>query len=155
MKSLFVLFAILAIAAIALAAHKGKASGSSEKPRRKQLLTHREQAMYNRLQQSLPDLHVLPQVAFSALLTATTRSARNTFDRKVADFVVCDASFQVQAVIELDDKSHKGRQQQDARRDKTLTDAGYRVIRYSQVPDIAEVKADFRPARQLDADVSL
>lgn len=151
MKSLIVLFAVLVIAIIALAALKGKASAPSEKPRRKRLMTDREQAMYNRLRQSLPDLHVLPQVAFSALLTATTRSARNTFDRKVADFVVCDAAFQVLAIIELDDKSHKGRQRQDAQRDKKLIDAGYCVIRYSQVPDIAQVKADFATGQQLDA----
>jgi very-short-patch-repair endonuclease len=49
----------------------------------------------------------------------------------------------VQAVIELDDSSHKGREQEDARRASKLTDAGYRVIRYSQIPNIAEVREAF------------
>ncbi|MGI4777507.1 MAG: DUF2726 domain-containing protein [Janthinobacterium lividum] len=145
MKSLIFLIVLLVIAAVASAAFKTKASNTQDKPRRKRLLTDREQVMYSRLTQSLPDLHVLPQVAFSALLAATSRATRNTFDRKVADFVICDAAFQVQAVVELDDKSHKGRERQDAQRDKKLADAGYRVLRYSQVPDIVKVRADFAP----------
>lgn len=150
MKTLIVIVIFLAIAAIALAALKGNNGTAKEKPRRKRLLTDREQAMHNRLTQSLPDLHVMPQVAFSALLTASSHAARNTFNRKVADFVICDAAFQVQAVIELDDKSHNGKEHADAQRDQKLTDAGYRVFRYAQVPDIDKVKADFASLAIID-----
>ena len=79
----------------------------------------------------------------SYVLTARAYATRNTFDRKVADFVVCDKSFQVLAVIELDDASHKGKADKDAARDAMLANAGYRVLRYPNVPDIDRVRGDF------------
>jgi very-short-patch-repair endonuclease len=88
---------------------------------------------------------VLPQVSFGALLTARTRAARSSFSRKIADFVVCDRAFKVVAVIELGDKSRKGKSQEDSERDVLLMDAGYRVLRYQRVPDIDRVEADFDP----------
>jgi very-short-patch-repair endonuclease len=131
---------------------KGK-GGARADLLRKNPLTQREQSMYFRLTQSLPDHVVLAQVAFSSLLGAKSVATRNTFDRKVADFVVCSKAFEVLAVIELDDASHKGKGAADARRDEMLTRAGYRVIRYANVPDVDMVKADFRPMAQgLEAD---
>ena len=56
---------------------------------------------------------------------------------------MCDRAFQVLAVIELDDKSHQGKETQDAERDAMLERAGYRVIRYANVPDVAQVQKDF------------
>ena len=121
-------------------------SGFVDKPKARPPLTAREQAMYNRLVQTLPDLVVLPQVSFGALLTARTRAARSTFSRKIADFVVCDRSFKVVAVVELGDKGNKGKSQRDADRDAMLIEAGYRVLRYPRVPDIGRVEADFDPS---------
>lgn len=121
-------------------------SGFVDKPKARPPLTAREQAMYNRLVETLPDLVVLPQVSFSALLTARTRAARSTFSRKIADFVVCDRAFKVVAVIELADKGQKGKAPRDSARDAMLTEAGYRVLRYQRVPDIGRVEADFDPS---------
>jgi very-short-patch-repair endonuclease len=101
--------------------------------------------MYNRLVQTLPDLVVLPQVSFGALLTARTRAARSSFSRKIADFVVCDRSFKVVAVVALGDKNSKGKSQRDLDRDALLVEAGYRVLRYPRVPDVGRVEADFDP----------
>ncbi|MET3496620.1 DUF2726 domain-containing protein [Variovorax boronicumulans] len=121
-------------------------SGFVDKPKARAPLTAREQAMYNRLVETLPDLVVLPQVSFSALLTARTRAARSTFSRKIADFVVCDRTFKVVAVIELAGKERKGKAPRDSSRDALLTEAGYRVLRYHRVPDIGRVEADFDPS---------
>ena len=148
MKTMLLLLGVLLLVVVGLAVvsasnKKGAGVGSGERPRRKSPLTEREQAMYNRLVQALPERVVLAQVSFSALLTARAYAVRNTFDRKVADFVICDAAFQVIAVVELDDSSHKGRAREDGSRDALLTDAGYRVVRYPRVPDIEQVKADF------------
>lgn len=121
----------------------GGSLATGEKPRRRWPLTKNEAAMYHRLVQSLPDHVVFAQVSFGALLTARSRATRNRFDRKVADFVVCDKALQVLAIIELDDKSHRGREFKDAARDKLLQDAGYRVIRYPRIPNIEKVRADF------------
>lgn len=131
----------LAAAAIAGAKKKGSKAGSNETPKRKQALSDREQAMYFRLKDSFPEHVVLAQVAFSALLTAKAPSTRNTFDRKVADFVLFGKAFEVIAAIELDDASHKGKKTQDAARDEMLTKAGYTVWRFAQVPDKAELIA--------------
>jgi len=117
-----------------------------DKPKARAPLTAREQAMYNRLVQTLPDLVVLPQVSFGALLTARTRAARSTFSRKIADFVVCDRSFKVVAVVELGDKNQKDKARRDPDRDAMLIEAGYRVLRYQRVPDIGRVEADFDPS---------
>lgn len=129
---------VLLAAAVAGAKNKGrKATGllGGKRP-----LTNREQAMYFRLAQTFPDHVVLAQVAFSAILTTKDRPTRATFDRKVCDFVLCSKAFDVLAVIELDDASHKGRHAEDAKRDAMLAKAGYRVIRFPQVPDAADLR---------------
>ena len=87
----------------------------------------------------------LPQVSFGALLMAKTRAVRNTFDRKIADFVVCTKAFDVLAAVELDDSSHRGNEAKDARRDALLKAAGYRVLRYARIPDVDRVRQDFAP----------
>lgn len=153
MKTLLFVFVLLVLAWVYFTkiAKKGAArdaaekGSSAEQPRRKQLLSEREQAMHNRLSHALPELVVLAQVSFSALLTARAYAARNTFDRKIADFVVCDKAFQVLAVIELDDASHKGKTDKDAARDAMLVSAGYRVLRYPNIPDLDRVRSDFLP----------
>lgn len=134
---------ILLIAAAAGLKAKGKSGATTENPKRKQPLTKHEAAMYNRLTQALPERVVLAQVSFGALLTARSKGARNRFDRKIADFVICDRAMQVIAVIELDDSSHRGKEDLDSERDRLLEGAGYRVIRYPRVPDVEKVKEDF------------
>ena len=109
-------------------------------------LTEREQSMYFRLAKTFPDHVVLAQVAFSALLDTKDRPTRSTFDRKVADFVLCTKAFVPIAVIELDDRSHRGKEQADASRDATLTKAGYRVLRFKNVPDGADLLRMLEPA---------
>ncbi|MCD2511884.1 DUF2726 domain-containing protein [Comamonas endophytica] len=135
-------FFIRAAKKAAGSAEGGKA-GPTEQPRRRQLLSEREQAMHHRLSQSLPELVILSQVSFGALLTARAYAVRNTFDRKTADFVVCDKAFQVLAVIELDDAGHKGKAARDGARDAMLVQAGYRVLRYANIPDIDRIRDDF------------
>lgn len=153
MQTIMLVLIVLVIAVVVIAALSKKQQGpkeipdkaiEGEKPRACPPLTKNEQAMFFRLQSALPTLIVLSQVSFGALLTAKSRGARNTFDRKRADFVICDKSFKVLAVIELDDSSHDGREAQDANRDKLLKDAGYRVLRYRGIPDIEQVAMDFR-----------
>lgn len=140
--ALFVLIGILLALITVIKAKKGNAA-PKEKPKQKALMTVQETAMYNRLRQSLPQHHVFTQVSFGALITAKSRATRNFFDRKIADFVICDSTLKVVATIELDDSSHKNKAISDGQRDALLTGAGYRVIRYQQIPDIDKIKADF------------
>lgn len=142
---IIVVIAFIAFAVIAASANKGKsAKGKNETPiKAKRVLTMNEQPTFNRLREALPENIVLAQVSFGALLSTTGQATRNKFNRKIADFVVLDKSFNVVAVVELDDKSHKGKEKQDAERDAMLIEAGYRVIRYPRTPDLDKVKADF------------
>jgi very-short-patch-repair endonuclease len=107
--------------------------------------------MYFQLTQAFPSGVVLAQVAFSALITSKDRATRNRFDRKVADFVICTKAFQVAAVIELDDSSHRGREVQDSKRDRLLESAGYRVLRYKTIPDIDKLRIDVAGTAQTKA----
>jgi len=98
--------------------------------------------MYARLISAFPQHHVLAQVAFSALITSQNYKIRNQFNRKVTDFVLLDKNCNVVAVIELDDPSHIGKEQEDAARDAMLQEAGYRVLRYTSIPSAAALQKD-------------
>ena len=102
-----------------------------------------EQPTFLRLREALPEHFVLAQVAFSAFMTASGYATRNLFNRKVADFVVLDKQFNIVAIVELDDSSHKGKEDKDADRDALVAEAGFRVIRYKRTPDLEQVRADF------------
>lgn len=141
----FVLAASAVIVAIAAVAKQSRSSGPTSATRRA-LMSGHEQAMYWRLREAFPDGVVLAQVAVAALITSA-REHRNRYDRKIADFVLCDKAMGVHAVIELDDASNKGRTRQDARRAVLLERAGYRVIRFARVPDAAALRAQLAPAR--------
>lgn len=149
---LLLVLALVFAAALVVAALKRKGNGhSTEAPTRKAPLTKREQAMYFRLVEAFPEHVVLAQVAFSSLLTARTTPARNRFDRKVADFVVCSKAFEVIAAVELDDSSHDNKEARDQSRDALLTGAGYTVRRYRQIPDLDQLKRDFAPPAEPNA----
>ena len=135
-------FIFLALIAIAIITKKLKSKTATALIKAKIPLTKNEQPMFFRLVEAFPNQIVLAQVAFSALVTTKDRAARNTFDRKVADFVVCNKAFEVQAVIELDDSSHKGREQQDEKRISSLIQAGHKVLRYKTVPNIETLQKD-------------
>ncbi|MEQ1933768.1 MAG: DUF2726 domain-containing protein [Fimbriimonadaceae bacterium] len=98
------------------------------------LLTAPEQNMYRRLVEALPEHVVLAQVAFSQMITVEGGSREENFRKfgtarqKVADFVICDSSFKVIAVIELDDSSHSAAK--DAMRDEIINEAGSKTIRW-------------------------
>jgi very-short-patch-repair endonuclease len=141
MFKIFLLVAVLGLLALAVAAAKTKDKRAGAIPTRAKLvLTKNEQGMYWRLRETFPEAVVLAQVAFSALITSA-REHRNRYSQKVADFVLLDRSMQVIAVIELDDSSHRGREENDAKRDEYLKSAGYRVLRFPRIPDVDALRA--------------
>ena len=140
---------LLAIAALILffVMLAKRQTGKSRGPLRlqsKPVMTAREQQMYHLLQTALPECTVLAQVAFSALLTAKGWANRNRFDRKVADFVLCSQQLNVIAIIELDDRSHAGRERHDKERDAMLRLAGYVTLRYANFPSQQALRADVK-----------
>jgi very-short-patch-repair endonuclease len=138
LSSIVAVFVVVFLLLVVATAKKTRAGTVQTKA--KAVLSRNEQAMYWRLRETFPDQVVLAQVAFSALITSR-REHRNRYDRKVADFVVCDKSLAVLAVIELDDSSHAGRATQDGARSALLESAGYRVLRFPRVPDVEALRA--------------
>jgi hypothetical protein len=151
---------MLAAVALLLAAPAVFLLFRSRKPwlsrlRRKPLLTANEAEFFHRLQRALPGFHVFPQVSFAAFLNDDGQLSRNAqwavrakFDRKIADFVVCErGTLKVVAVVELDDRTHHAKA--DRQRDAITKAAGYQTIRYQsqQKPSEAEIAAMFQHAR--------
>ena len=109
----------------------------------KRIITMNEQPTFMKLKEALPEHIILAQVAFSAFMTAQGYATRNLFNRKVADFVVLDKAFNIVAIVELDDSSHKGKEKFDAERDALIHEAGFKVIRYKRTPELVQVHRDF------------
>lgn len=126
--------------------------------RRKPLLTNNEMEFFHRLQRALPSYHVFPQMPFAALLTVDSKlsrksrwSIRSRFDRKIADFIVCERfSLKVIAIIELDDRTHNA--EADRQRDAITEAAGYQTFRFQskKKPSEAEIAALFHAAPALE-----
>lgn len=108
-----------------------------------------EQQMFALLSAALPDHHVFPQVAFSALITHAPHiygsyvlAVRRKFHHKFVDFVICDkATMKVFAIVEFDGSGHNSKH--DGYRDDMLQSVGYRVERFNQRDTLDSVKARF------------
>lgn len=102
-----------------------------------------EQLTYTRLKEILPQSTILAHVSFDALLTTKYSRTRHKYRNMVADFVVLDEHHQVTAIITLDDPMALKRPQNAQYQDALLAMAGYRVIRYEDVPEYYELRQDF------------
>jgi hypothetical protein len=120
---------------------------------RKRLLTPNEIEFFFRLQRALPSHHIFTQVSFAAFLTddgklskKSSWAVRTKFDRKIADYVVCDQNFSIVALVELDDRTHVA--SADRHRDALTRAAGYQTLRFQskQKPSVAEIAELFRHA---------
>ncbi|PTU65956.1 hypothetical protein DB032_13975 [Chromobacterium sp. Panama] len=110
--------------------------------KRKTLLTKHEEECFHKLRRSLaPDFLVFPQVALSQVIDATggsygeNQSARGKIKQKVADFVICKIDMSMIAVIELDDRSHDKKKEEDQARDNIIQEAGLMAIRLKPNPN--------------------
>lgn len=74
-----------------------------------------------------------------------TLNPRFSVSPRRTDFVLASKAFDVVAVIELDDASHRGREDHDCGRDILLERSGYRVMRFKNVPDVEAVQLAVRP----------
>ncbi|QSB54808.1 DUF2726 domain-containing protein [Acinetobacter calcoaceticus] len=149
---------VIIILAILSILKKGESKGGNGKRnpiKGKCIITMNEQPTFMKLKEALPEHIILAQVAFSAFMTAQGYAARNLFNRKVADFVILDKSFNIVAIVELDDSSHKGKEKFDAERDALIREAGFRVVRYKRTPELAQIHADFNISTISLAQVSI
>lgn len=151
------LLVIIILAILSILKKEGNKSGNGKRNpiKGKRIITMNEQPTFMKLREALPEHIILAQVAFSAFMTAQGYATRNLFNRKVADFVVLDKSFNIVAIVELDDSSHKGKEDLDAERDALVQEAGFKVIRYKRTPDITRIYADFNISTVSLAQVSI
>lgn len=111
------------------------------------LMSDNEIEFFNRLIKAFPEYYVFPQVAMSGLVAPKTtdfkkmNSIKNTYNRSRVDFVIYKDK-KVFAVIELDDKTHKGKEDKDNKRDSILNQAGYKTFRFDSKnkPSVEQLK---------------
>ncbi|MGO2347223.1 MAG: DUF2726 domain-containing protein [Providencia sp.] len=107
----------------------------------KKLMTEREKAMFKSMERSLPECYIFSQVCLGAILDAPYQH-RGRFAQKMADYVVTDDEFNILAVIELDDRSHIGKEKKDAKRDEMVEAGGHKALRYPNIPPRKELRQD-------------
>lgn len=139
-----IVFALLLLIAAALSR---KLRPWQSSLRAKPILTPNEREFFHRLTRALPNHHVFPQVAFSALIAVDGQlsdrqqfSIRRRFGWKYADFVICRPyTLDVLLLIELDDRTHDAGS--DRRRDAITKAASYQTLRFQskQKPTVAEL----------------
>lgn len=102
-----------------------------------------EQLTYTRLKEILPKHIILAHVSFDALLTTKYHRTRSKYRNMVADFVVLDEHQQITAIVAVDYLMVLKRLQHAQYQDALLAMAGYRVIRYDDVPEYQQLREDF------------
>lgn len=106
------------------------------------IMTIHEKMMFGLLKEAVPECHIFVQVALGGILWTSSYATRNKFSQKIADFVITDQNFTILAVIELDDKSHIGKEDKDAERDAMVREAGYKALRYPAIPPLGQLRSD-------------
>lgn len=101
-------------------------------------LTNNEKDCFKYLKKIFPEYHICPQVSMGALLEPNVSKGngseytilRNKIQSKVVDFVFMNSDFEVVFIVELDDKSHDSKVEQDRIRDLNLLHAGIPTARF-------------------------
>jgi hypothetical protein len=133
MDASIVVICLVAVA-IVLAQLVLKGSDKSGVYKASALMTPNEAEFFGRLIVALPDHYIFPQVAMSALIVAATSDKKKAHSDRLriaqqrVDYVVCDKSCNVVAVVELDDRTHSVTK--DQARDARLLQGGIRTVRF-------------------------
>ncbi len=116
---------------------------------KRQLLTERERALFQRLVQTLPNHIVLAQVQLLQVLNfqrgRRTQAILNRISQLSIDFLIINPDTSIVAAVELDDATHASekRRQADDRKDHALKSAGVPLIRWNAkiLPDRVAILA--------------
>lgn len=119
---------------------------------KRKLITATETVLFERLRQALPDHYIFTQVQLSQLVAIKKGHSFKMWFSRISqmsiDFVIADAFLNTIAAVELDDKSHysdEDRHKADAKKDKVLTAAGIRVVRWrcEIMPSVEQIALTF------------
>lgn len=158
MNTLFFAIAAMAVAMviaglfIKVATSQTRPENKKERPpyfRKETLLNEKEQVLFHRLLEALPDHYVMAQVRLADVVGVgrckNYMAWFNKVSSKSLDFVICEKSFEVVACIELDGKTHdqEERQKTDGDKDEALKAAGIPIMRInvSRLPSSNEIEA--------------
>ncbi|TBU96839.1 DUF2726 domain-containing protein [Stutzerimonas kirkiae] len=104
---------------------------------KRQLITDTESLLFQRLREAFPEHYIFTQVQLSQLVSVKKGHDFKRWFLRInqmsVDFVIADQQLNTIAAIELDDKTHytnEERHKADAKKDKTLTAAGIRIVRW-------------------------
>lgn len=119
----------------------------------KPLLTHIELEFSKLLEEAIPELKVMYQVAVYQTIKIKVGSENlkiwNKLNRLTFDFVLIDGKSNVMAVIELDDKSHlrAASMKRDQKKDVLIKFLNKPLIRFntSSMPSVDELRASILP----------
>lgn len=118
--------------------------------KKKTLLNEKEQILFLRLAEAMPNCYVMSQVRLADIVGVKASKPEfwtwfNLLKSKSVDFVICDKSFVILVCIELDGKTHEDeeRQKADSEKDLALNTAGIPILRIkvSNIPSVEEIKA--------------
>lgn len=119
---------------------------------KRKLITATETVLFERLRQALPDHYIFTQVQLSQLVAIKKGHSFKLWFSRISqmsvDFVIADEFLNTIAAVELDDKSHytdEDRHKADAKKDKVLTAAGIRVVRWrcEIMPSVEQIALTF------------
>lgn len=148
--AIVIVFAVFIILRMVVAKKKGaEASGEPPYFKKKTLLNEKEQVLFHRLIEAIPDHYVMAQVRLADIVgvkkSDSWQAWFNKISRKSVDFVICNKSFVVLACIELDGNTHEqeDRQKADNSKDEALNAAGVPIVRIdaNKLPPTNEIKA--------------
>lgn len=148
---IFIIFVVIAIAFFNQIV-KNKKAEISEKViwpyYAKKPITPSELILYHRLVEALPECIILAQVQLSRVLGVkkgfNTNEWNNRINRMSLDYLICLKDSTIVAAVELDDSSHEKASSvsRDTKKDKALTDAGIKIIRWhvKNIPDTKTIR---------------
>lgn len=111
--------------------------------RQRAVFNSTEQLTFVRLKEILPEANILAHVSFDALLTTKFQHTRSKYQKMFADFVILDKVCRVIAIVVLDDQSTIKRVNEVNYQYALLQSAGYRVVRYTDVPEYQQIRESF------------
>lgn len=140
-----IIASVITLVIAMIVAYKGlKAKQPSDSAlRQRAVFNAQEHLTFTRLKEILPEANVLAHVSFDALLTTKFPRTRRKYEKLFADFVVLDKDCRVMAIISLGDMLLGKRSQAALQQDTLLESAGYRLIRYPDIPEYKQLREDF------------
>ncbi len=146
MLYLLILIIIVAVLIFVIKNQKNTAPQSNYSYKQKTLMTDNEYEFLNRLISAFPNHYIFPQVSMGAIMDVATadnkriQAGRNTFNRKIIDYIIYSKDKKIVAIIELDDKTHN--KDKDDKRDAMLLQAKYNLYRFDsrKKPTVEELK---------------